>query len=222
MLLLAHGLSRRADEATGESASVDGDEAKTLARTQGDTRRPPLTACEKSGGREPAVNACSRPWSRAAGRALRTRRELVVVAGVVERAASAEADRALAWPSIRKCRNARLPRRGKNENGNRASEELQDCAAYPVVGQRQRPRGEAAEGKAWLAVLSFCVSWAASVGAGLGHRARWRAGSGRGRATSDASTLDSCTWAPPAGCGGERLGCGSAGTLRAAEGVDDR
>ena len=34
-------------------------------------------------------------------------------------------------------------------------EELQDCAAYPVAGQRQRPRGEAAEGKAWLAVLSF-------------------------------------------------------------------
>jgi hypothetical protein len=40
----------------------------------------------------------------------------------------------------------------KNENGNRAPEELQDCAAYPVAGQQQRPRGEAAEGKAWLAV----------------------------------------------------------------------
>eukprot|EP01046_Picozoa_sp_COSAG06_P044263 COSAG06_NODE_5936_length_3200_cov_4.853273_1_plen_85_part_10 len=26
---------------------------------------------------------------------------------------------------------------------------------YPVAGQRQRPRGEVAEGKAWLAVLSF-------------------------------------------------------------------
>jgi hypothetical protein len=87
-----------------------------------------------------------------------------------------------------------------------------------VAGQRQRPRGEAAEGKAWLAVLSFCVGWAASVGAGLGHRAPWRASSGRGRTTSDASTLDSCTWAPPTCCGGERLGCGSAGTLRAAEG----
>ena len=39
--------------------------------------------------------------------------------------------------------------RGKNENGDRASsEELQDCAAYHVTRQRQRPRGEAAEGKA--------------------------------------------------------------------------
>ena len=68
----------------------------------------------------------------------------------------------------------------------------------------------------------FCVGWAASGGAGLGHRAPWRAGVGRGWTTSDASTLDSRTWAPPAGCGGERLGCGSAGALRAAAGVDDR
>jgi hypothetical protein len=68
----------------------------------------------------------------------------------------------------------------------------------------------------------FCVGWAASVGAGLGHRASWRAGVGRGWTTSDASTLDFRTWAPPAGCGGERLGCGSAGALRAAAGVDDR